>query len=133
MERTHPLIQNIPSGYVARSNIHGEGLFAGQAFDAGQIVGKLDGQIINVEDHPDALSGEWNGLGALHVLYRRFSTAYSYINHQDDPNLRIEPATMQIVARKAIGKGDEFTLDYVENGLPNIYITKGYGRYLDAK
>jgi hypothetical protein len=133
MERTQPLIQNIPSSYVAKSKIHGQGLFSGQGYSIGELVGTLDGQLINVQDHPEALSGEWNGLGPLQVLYRRFSTDYSYINHLTDPNLSIDPETMEIIANRAIEKGDEFTLDYTENGLPDIYREKGYGRYLDEK
>lgn len=133
MERTQPLIQNILSSYVTRSKIHGEGLFAGQGYCRGELVGTLDGQIINVQDHPEALTGEWNGLGPLQVLYRKFSTAYSYINHQTNPNLSINPETMELIAKKVIKKGEEFTLDYTENGLPDIYIEQGYARYIYEK
>ncbi|UWR21218.1 SET domain-containing protein-lysine N-methyltransferase [Sulfitobacter sp. S190] len=133
MERTHPLINNISGSYVAQSAISGQGLFAGDDYETGDPVGHLDGQVVNVDDHPQALSGEWNGLGDAHVLYRAFSTSYSFINHSPDPNLEIDRATMWMRARRPIRAGEEFTLDYLEHGVPLIYKAKGLGTYLDTK
>lgn len=133
MERTHPLIQNILSSFIADSEIHGKGLFSEKNCDVGEVVGSLDGQIVNVAEHPEALSGEWNGIGENHVLYRKFSTYYSYINHDNDPNLTIDALTMKVIVQRKITALDELTLNYRENGIPDIYNSKDYGSYLNEK
>lgn len=133
MKRTDPIINNIAGSYVSRSAISGQGLFAGADYRTGDQVGHLDGQVVNVDDHPQALSGEWNGLGDAEVLYRAFSTSYSFINHSRNPNLEIDRETMCMRARRPIYEGEEFSLDYLEHGVPLVYKSKGLGAHLDTE
>lgn len=133
MKRTDPIINNVAASYVSQSAISGQGLFAGTDYRTGDPVGHLDGQVVNVDDHPQALLGEWNGLGDVEVLYRAFSTSYSFINHSRNPNLEIDRETMWMRARRPICAGEEFSLDYLEHGVPLAYKSTGLGAYLDAE
>lgn len=121
MLRTSPLIHIIKDVFISPSSYHGRGLFTVGDRRKGEILTVLDGQVVDYLERPEVLSGEWNGLGGSKILYRHFSTSYSYINHSKNPNLTINPYDWSLCTLMDITAGEELTLDYWENGLPQNY------------
>lgn len=135
------LIDNIYFSEVRKSRIHGLGLFSTENISKGQILGFLDGQIINWNDLKDIENNlintnqkdqahqffyEWNALTKDTLLVRPIRTKYSYINHSRNPNLEIEYNPIRLVSLIDIKMGDEFLLDYRKEDL-NIEYTTGHG------
>jgi len=89
--------------YIARSSIHGKGVFASRSIKEGEIIGKL-----NVS--PATRNGH-------HVLWLaenrkvRVHCPLRYVNHSDEPNA-VYYDTLEVVALRDIDKGEEITHDY---------------------
>jgi SET domain-containing protein len=89
--------------YIARSPIHGKGVFASRPIKEGEIIGKL-----NVS--PATRNGH-------HVLWLtenhkvRVHCPLRYVNHSEDPNA-VYYDTLEVVALRDIEKGEEITHDY---------------------
>lgn len=96
----------INNTYVARSPIHGKGLFAKAPIGAGSIIGYLQGR-------PSTEDGD-------HVLWISETRAIEvlcdlrYINHADDPNACYYD-DLSVVALRDIAAGEEITHDYACN------------------
>ena len=93
----------IKNTYVARSKIHGKGLFARQPIKSGEIIGWLEGK-------PSRKDGD-------HVLWlsprRGFEVTCKlrYINHSDRPNACYYD-DLSVVALCDIAPDEEITHDY---------------------
>lgn len=135
------VVENIGFAHILPSPIHGFGLFATENILPGQILGTLDGQVIDWDKYDEIVKAlksnvgnlnnfifmEWNALSTSTLLVRPFRTKYSYINHSYKPNLKIEYNPIRIVALKKIEKGEEYTLDYTKEPLREEYLN-GHGK-----
>ncbi|WP_455198256.1 SET domain-containing protein [Kaarinaea lacus] len=89
--------------YVARSPIHGKGVFASRPIREGEIIGTL-----NVS--PATRNGH-------HVLWIsenqkvRVNCRLRYVNHSEEPNA-VYYDTLEVVALRDIDKDEEITHDY---------------------
>lgn len=124
-------IDNISFSYAAKSNIHGNGLFASHDIRKGTTLGALDGQVISWlhwEKIRDALTNdikqlesyffmEYNALDSKTLLVRPFRTKYSLINHSKLPNIKLFKYPLRVVALEDISANEEFTLDYNDEPL----------------
>ena len=93
--------------YVARSPIHGKGLFAATRLSPGQLIGIYDGpqveedgtHVLWVEDEP---GGGWTGYDGRNEM--------RYLNHSGQPNAEMDG--LHCYALEEIQPGAEITIDY---------------------
>jgi uncharacterized protein len=139
------VVDNIKNTSVGVSAIHGIGLFADSEILSGTSLGVLDGQKILWHQY-NALRNltkqdlgiysayffmEWNVLDSETLLVRPFRTKYSYINHSRTPNLQLTKVLpLTIVTLRDIKYGDELTLDYRFEPLPDHYLDSHGKTYL---
>jgi len=89
--------------YIARSSIHGKGVFASRSIREGEVIGKLNARPATRNGH--------------HVLWLsetqkvRVYCPLRYVNHSEDPNA-VYYDTLEVVALRDIEKGEEITHDY---------------------
>lgn len=128
------IIDNIPNTRISVSAIHGKGLFSTVAIPIGAILAVLDGQLIPlakqyiVSTDICASHCEWNAVSKDMLLVRSFRTKYSFINHSLHPNLKLEYNPLRIVVSNNLNRGDELTLDYNQEPLPDQYL-KPHGQH----
>ena len=138
------IIDNIPEGYLATSQIHGIGLFATTLIIKNAIIGILDGQLVHQEavnrvkialpcyktDIQDKcqLLVEWNAMPDSMLLVRPYRTKYSFMNHSRQPNCEVNNG--QIIALHDIYNSEELTLDYRKEPLSDEYLTGHGATYL---
>lgn len=129
------VIDNIADADTRPSRIHGIGLFASHAIPAGTILCVLDGQCVPWRTYIDGRSAfgdeshiEWNALSQDLLLLRAFHTKYSFINHSRSPNCTAvqENRHVKVSALHDIAKGEELTIDYRDEPLPDEYL-HGHG------
>jgi SET domain-containing protein len=115
---------NMPMLYkteVAKSNIHGLGLFAKKLIKKGSVFWKHDYIIDGWVDIVSAEKTQYD-MFLEHIdyfycydealdLYIRPSDNLIFINHSDSPNLD-SPSKYMHIANKDIEKGEELTLNY---------------------
>ncbi len=93
--------------YVAKSPIHGKGLFAARHIPAGELLGMV--------------SGDWTTTDGPYVLWvdehRGFKVRcnFRYINHSPTPNACYYD-TLEVCALRDIAPGEEITHDYQSDG-----------------
>lgn len=117
-----PCIETISGSEVAPSLTHGHGLFARRGWSAGEVLGILDGQVVDVVRYPAVMALEWNALSPEHLLVRPIRTSYGFMNHSTHPNVSIDDDGRTMRANAAIAPGDELTLDYFEQPVPVAYL-----------
>lgn len=128
MNNKTDIIDNIPNTRISESAIHGNGLFSTVSIPAGAILAVLDGQLIPLSGQHIvsadicAAHCEWNAVSKDMLLVRAFRTKYSYVNHSHSPNLRLENNPLRIVVTCDLNSGDELTLDYNKEPLPEQYL-----------
>ena len=128
-----PCIETIPGTEVAGSGIQGRGLFARRAWSRGDLLGTLDGQIVDVTRHPGVIDAlEWNALSEQLLLVRPVRTSYGFMNHCTAPNVAIDVDGRTMRAGRAIAPGDELTLDYFAQPVPAAYLTSAEAAALRA-
>lgn len=128
------LIDNIPDTAIQRSDLHGLGLFSLKNLMAGVKLCDLDGQIVSYDLYDsqmrkpdyskqvvDNLFVEWNALPNNMLLARMFRTKYSYINHSRTPNCKLIGYPPKLWSIADIETGEELTIDYREEPLPDLY------------
>ncbi|QYG91457.1 alpha/beta fold hydrolase [Iamia sp. SCSIO 61187] len=118
-----PLV-TMPNTEVRPSEIDGRGLFATAPLAAGSLVGVLDGQVVDPESSPmvvDAL--EWNALTPTALLVRPIRTSYGFMNHSEHPNVAIDADGRRLWAQGSIEAGQELTLDYLAQPVPERYLS----------
>lgn len=137
------IIDNIPLGYIAKSSIHGNGLFAKRAIAANTILCTLDGQIMSWNYYDNVIDSlclnseqrlilfdEWNCIDRDTLLVRAFRTKYSLINHSREPNCIIRYNPIRVEAYTDIEQDDELTLDYRREPLRDEYLNGHGSTYL---
>ena len=97
---------------VARSKIHGMGVFARESVGAGWLIAVCGGEIISDPNHLD-LHSEKN------LIFRdsrgrswvyRVKVPWRLLNHSDDPNCELDGP--HLYALRRISPGMELTIDY---------------------
>lgn len=118
-----PFIETIPDAELAPSPIQGRGLFAKRAWATAEALCVLDGQVVDITRHPAVIDAlEWNALGPQHLLVRPLRTSYGYINHSNRPNVAIDEDGRTMRACRSIAVGEEFTMDYFAQPVPEAYL-----------
>lgn len=106
---------------VGRSRFAGKGLFAGTDIPARAKIGEFEGEKIRIAEARRRAKGrrivaivelERFALDATHT-----GRGFRFINHSCDPNtfMRCTPTRAEFYARRAIRKGEELTVDYVDS------------------
>lgn len=96
-----------PLVYVARSTIHGRGLFAAEPLAAGQLIGIYEGREVT-EDGPHVLwiegdkKDSWTGYDGKNEM--------RFMNHSDAPTAEMDG--LNCYALDKIAPGTEITIDY---------------------
>lgn len=96
-----------PRVYVARSTIHGRGLFSSRTLPGGELIGVYDGpqvredgmHVLWVEDEP---GGDWTGYDGRNEM--------RYMNHSAQPNAEMDG--LHCYAIEDIPPHTEITIDY---------------------
>jgi hypothetical protein len=118
-----PCIETIPGTQVRDSVVQGRGLFATGAWARGEVLTVMDGQVIDVSRYPEVIDAlEWNALTPERLLVRAVRTSYGFMNHSTRPNGAIDADGRTLRAVRAIGPGDELTLDYFAQPVPESYL-----------
>ncbi len=92
-----------PSYHVAKSSIHGRGVFAVRKINEGEILGVLK-----------TTPAKTNGSHVLWITEHkkvRVHCDLRYVNHSEKPNACYYD-TLEVVALRNISKGEEITHDY---------------------
>lgn len=117
-----PCITTIPDTIVGPSPIQGRGLFAQRAFALGDVLCRLDGQVVDITRHPTVIDAlEWNALTHELLLVRAIRTSYGFMNHRAHPNVVIDSGGYIVRVGRAIRPGDEMTIDYFAQPVPAAY------------
>jgi len=129
------VLDTIPETRIAPSPIHGYGLFSRGQIPAGRLLAELDGQKVPWSLQRDfELCEEWNALSPDWLLVRPYKTKYGFINHSRQPNARLElqPSgdRLRLYAATSIAEGEEITLDYRREPLPEDYLRRHGNSYL---
>ena len=118
-----PFIETIPGAELAPSPIQGFGLFAQRAWAPGEVLCRLDGQVVDARRYPAVIDAlEWNALSPDLLLVRPLRTSYGFINHGTRPNVAIDKDGYAMRACLRIAPGDEFTMDYFSQPVPAEYL-----------
>jgi hypothetical protein len=127
-------LDTIPNTYISPSPLHGRGLFSSRELPSGMVLCVLDGQIVRHEQCIDLLfEYEWNALDCDHLLVRPIRTKFGFINHAVNRNCAISGSGRVLRVLRNIAKGDELTLNYLEQSLPAAYLEDDRSSYLRAK
>jgi SET domain-containing protein len=109
---------------VKNSEISGKGLFALQEICDGEIIMKIEGEVID-EDECVRRENEENNVYIFWNESNYIDTAKTdkikYINHSCEPNCNVEDgdeSSLTLVANRYIKAGEELTIDY---GYDEIY------------
>lgn len=94
--------------YISESPVHGRGLFASRAIEAGEILGEVSGEP-TTEDGPYVLWLSDEGGFEVRCDLR-------YINHSKQPNA-IYYDDLTVVALRDIAPGEEIVHDYGDDWL----------------
>lgn len=142
-QSAHYVIDNIAHTEIRLSEVHGLGLFSVRKIGAGIKLATLDGQVVDYDFYylvKDKLSidptadnyvfMEWNSLPNKKLLARMFRTKYSYINHSRTPNCKLIGSPPELWTYSDIEIGEELTLDYRDEPLPDNYLTGHGSTYL---
>lgn len=128
-----PCIETISGTEVTQSSIQGRGLSARRAWSRNDMLGTLDGQIVDITRHPAVIDAlEWNALSAERLLVRPIRTSYGFMNHSGRPNVSIDDDGRTMRACRAIAPGDELTLDYFAQPVPAAYLASAEAALLRA-
>ena len=92
---------------VARSPLHGRGLFATRTIRRGEYIGTFEGRRTDRQSSHvlwlwDDDAGDWQGLLVTNAL--RFT------NHSDEPNACLDG--LELIAHRKIHAGEEITICY---------------------
>jgi hypothetical protein len=128
-----PCIETIRGTEVRTSRIQGRGLFAQRAWAPGEVLTLMDGQVIDVTRYPAVIETlEWNALTPERLLVRAIRTSYGFMNHSTRPNVSIDGDGRTTRASWAIASGDELTLDYFAQPVPEAYLASAEAAALRA-
>ena len=88
--------------YVAKSAIHGTGMFAARALEADASLGRL----LGMPTHEDGIHVLW----LTDELGLEVTNDFRYINHDPDPNCEL--TDVDVVTLRPIAADEELTHDY---------------------
>lgn len=88
---------------VAKSPIHGKGLFASDFIAEGTVIGTIQSIRTSEDDMYTLWLEEDHGV--------RMLCKFKYINHSDEPNVVLYD-TLEVCALRDIAPGEEITHDY---------------------
>ncbi|HRE79524.1 MAG TPA: SET domain-containing protein [Opitutaceae bacterium] len=126
-------LSTIDAAEVRPSRIAGRGLFTLRFRNAGEILCRLDGQVVDSRRFPKVMEElEWNALSPVALLVRPLRTSYGYINHSLTPNVVVSPDGLQLLTSRAVEAGEEFTMDYFAQPVPQAYLESAEGLRLRA-
>jgi uncharacterized protein len=118
-----PFIETIGDAELRPSPIAGKGLFSLRPRADGEILCVMDGQEVDPRHHPRVMEQlEWNALSPTRLLVRPLRTSYGYINHSIEPNVMVDEAGFTLRTCRAIAVGEEFTMDYFAQPVPEAYL-----------
>lgn len=124
-------VPTVADAAVGASPIAGRGLFTSRARVAGELLAVLDGQVVAWAAFPLVLEAlEWNALTPELLLVRPLRTSYGLINHSTAPNVAIEADGRTMRTAVAMAAGEEFTMDYFAQPVPEAYRRSAEGRRL---
>lgn len=126
------ILDTIPLGIIKESSIHGYGLFAKEAIPAGITLCILTGQLVPYSFYlrQETQWLEWNAIENEQLIVRCFRTKYSFINHSRTPNCSVVRHPHSVITLTAINSGEELTLDYRNEPLPQSYLNGHGSTYL---
>jgi uncharacterized protein len=128
-----PCIETVPATEVRTSRLQGRGLFAQRAWAPGEVLAVMDGQVVDVTRYPAVIEAlEWNALTPERLLVRAMRTSYGFMNHSTRPNVSINGDGRTMRASRAIAPGDELTLDYFAQPVPEAYLASAEAAALRA-
>ena len=116
---------------VGPSPIHGLGLFADQAIPAGTEIWRfapgLDVDVAPgvVERLPDHVRAFFARYGYVDRRLARYVLCFDdarFMNHSDRPNVAVDADGRHVRALVAIEPGDELTIDYLAQPVPERYL-----------
>ena len=93
--------------YVARSQVHGHGLFASRGLIAGQLIGVYEGPVVEEDGAhvlwiEDDIEDTWTGYDGENEM--------RFMNHSATPNAEMDG--LNCYALQEISSGSEITIDY---------------------
>lgn len=122
-------LQTLPFTEVRPSEIHGRGLFATAYLATGTLLGVLDGQLVDAIANPTVIDAfEWNAVSPSTLLVRPIRTSYGFMNHSDHPNVVIDPDARRVWVHAPIAPGEELTIDYLAQPVPESYLRSAEAR-----
>jgi uncharacterized protein len=89
---------------VRSSALHGRGCFASAAIEAGDVIGRMEGEPTGENGDHVIWTADDSGL--------RVTNHMRYLNHSRDPNAEVDDATLEVIALRPIAPGEEVTIDY---------------------
>lgn len=103
--------------YCRPSAIGGKGLFTWHAIRAGEIVLRIQGREVNTDDLSDDIirAGCFQGIAPGRALVSETGqrSFFSYVNHAEEPNCRVDLEARTMVSLRNIAPHEELTVDYV--------------------
>jgi len=126
-------LQTIGDVRLGPSAIHGRGVFTTRPRAPGELLTVLDGQLVPAGGSDYVLwQLEWNAVSATLLLVRALRTTYGFINHAREANLTIDADRRTLRSSRAVGTGEELTLNYLDQPLPPAYLNDPRSAYLHA-
>ncbi|MBV9950314.1 MAG: SET domain-containing protein-lysine N-methyltransferase [Acidimicrobiia bacterium] len=116
MHRPPPGVWVDPRVEVRPSAIEGQGLFAAEPIDAGEVVVELGGRIVDQAELDRLIAEGTDYVDSVtidvdqHLVLPAGSIAH-FGNHSCDPNLRVD-RPYRLVAGRAVARAEELTVDY---------------------
>ncbi len=104
---------------VKASKIHGMGVFANRNFKKGEIVINYHLQRLTKEEFDHLPKSERHFTAKENGVIYLFLPPERYVNHSCDPNADPNLKEKFDFAIKDIKKGEEITVDYRKDGVPN--------------
>jgi len=132
-------VDNIKSTIIAKSQIHGFGLWSVESILPDTVISEaLDGQVVEYEFYKkfymeqNDLFLEWNCISKDKLLIRPFRTKYSFINHSKNPNCEVREidGALRVISIKEIKQGEELTLNYLNEPIPEEELKRYKNKYL---
>ncbi len=99
--------------HVAKSSIHGKGVYASEDIKKGQVIGFIHGPIVVIKEFSkdiSELTNDWIGFGKYSWI-NTDESIFRFINHSCDPNAYIS-TRRTVLAQTDIKRDTEIFLDY---------------------